>query len=69
MSKRISYDVVCPNGHNVAVKYSKEEFEESLANGVLEFVCNTCDTRWPPTHAEIEDARKRFAEEESDAPA
>lgn len=63
MSKRIGYDVVCPNGHNVAVKYSKEEFEEGLASGELEFVCHTCDTRWHPTHAEIEDARKRFAED------
>ena len=62
MSKSIEYDVECPNGHNVAVKYSQEEFEEGLAAGDLEFVCHTCDTHWTPTHAEIEDARKRFAE-------
>ena len=61
MSERIAMDVECPNGHNVGVDFTQEEFEEKLAAGEFEFHCNTCDTNWTPTKAEIESIRKGFA--------
>jgi len=54
-------DVECPNGHNVGVDFTQEEFEEKLAAGEFEFHCNTCDTNWTPTHAELEEIRRGFA--------
>jgi len=62
MSERIEMDVECPNGHNVGVDFTQEEFEEKLAAGEFEFHCNTCDTNWTPTKAEIESIRRGFAQ-------
>lgn len=61
MSERIELDVECPNGHNVGVNFTQEEFEERLAAGALEFHCNTCDSTWTPTGAELEEIRRGFA--------
>lgn len=61
MSERIDVDVICPNGHNVGVDFTQEEFEEKLKSGALEFHCNTCDSNWTPTQAEIEGIRRGFA--------
>ena len=61
MSDRIALDVECPNGHNVGVDFTQEEFERKLAAGGLEFHCNTCDTTWTPTPAELEEIRRSFA--------
>ena len=62
MSERIELDLECPNGHNVGVDFTQEEFEEKLASGGLEFHCNTCDSTWTPTRAEIEEIRKDLAQ-------
>jgi hypothetical protein len=62
MSSRVDFDLVCPNGHNVSVDFSREEFEEASKSGTLEFHCNTCDTDWTPTTREIAKFRKLFPE-------
>ena len=61
MSERMEMDLECPNGHNVAVDFTQEEFEQKLADGGLEFHCNTCDSTWTPTQAELEEIRRGFA--------
>jgi hypothetical protein len=53
-------DLECPNGHNLAVSFTREEFEDQLRAGVLVFHCNTCDTNWTPTPEEIAELRKGF---------
>jgi hypothetical protein len=65
MSNRLDFDLVCPNGHNLSVGYSREEFEDALKSGTLEFHCNTCDTNWTPTGEEIAEFRKQFPESSS----
>ena len=44
MSKRLNIDTVCPNGHNLTVAFSHDEFEAALKSDTLVFHCNTCDT-------------------------
>jgi hypothetical protein len=61
----LAVDTVCPNGHNLAVKYNEKEFEEVLKSGTLEFHCNTCDTNWNPSSEEIAKFRKLLAESSS----
>ena len=56
-------DTVCPNGHNLTVAFTEEEFESALKSDRLVFHCNTCDTDWPPKKEEIALMRKRFADE------
>lgn len=58
----VNLDTVCPNGHNLTVAFTREEFEGALKSDTLVFHCNTCDTNWPPTKEEIVKMRKRFAE-------
>lgn len=61
MNNRLEFDIVCPNNHNKAVKFSQEEFEEKLKSGALVWHCNTCDTDWSPSKEEISKFRKEFA--------
>ena len=61
MSDRLDFEVVCPHNHEQTVTFSQEEFEDALKSGALVFHCNTCDTNWPPTHAEIAGFRKQFS--------
>ena len=61
MNDRLEFDVVCPNNHNKAVTFSKEEFEDTLKSGGLVFHCNTCDTNWSPSKEEIAKIRKQFS--------
>lgn len=61
MSDRQEFDLVCPNNHNKAVKFSQKEFEDKLKSGALVFHCNTCDTNWSPSKAEIAKIRKELA--------
>jgi hypothetical protein len=61
MSDRLEFDIVCPNNHNQTVVFSKEEFEAKLKSDALVFHCDTCDTNWPPSHAEISKFRKEFS--------
>ena len=61
MSERIALDVECPNGHNVGVDFTQEEFEEKQSAGGLEFHCNTCDSTWTATAAELEEIRRALA--------
>lgn len=61
MSERIDFEVVCPNDHNQTVKFSQEGFEEALKAGTLVFHCNTCDTDWNPSHADIAEIRKKLS--------
>ena len=63
MSKRLDFEIVCPNDHNQTVTFSREEFEDTLKSDALVFHCNTCDTNWPPSHEEIAKFRKAFAKE------
>lgn len=65
MSKRLDFDVVCPNDHEQTVTFTRDEFEKTLKSGALVFHCNTCDTNWPPSHQTIEKIRKEFAKEEA----
>ena len=65
MNGRLEFDIVCPNNHNQAVKFSQEEFEETLKSGGLVFHCNTCDTNWSPSKEEIAKFRKQFAKSSS----
>jgi len=60
MSTSRDFDTVCPNNHNVAIEMSQEEFEAALKTDTLEFHCNTCDTDWTPTTAEIAKLHKLF---------
>jgi hypothetical protein len=62
MNTRVDLDLVCPNGHNVAVDFTQEEFEAALKSDTLEFHCNTCDTDWTPTPQEMAKFRKLFPE-------
>lgn len=66
MSDRHSFEIVCPNNHNQTVKFSQQEFEKVLKSGTLVFHCNTCDTNWSPTGAEIAMFRKQFRKETSE---
>ena len=61
MSDRLEFDLVCPNNHNKAVKFSQKEFEDTLKAGALVFHCNTCDTNWSPSKDEIAKIRKHLA--------
>ncbi|MEO8662031.1 MAG: hypothetical protein ABI693_26425 [Bryobacteraceae bacterium] len=63
MSVRLDFEIVCPNDHNQTVTFSQDEFEKALKSGALVFHCNTCDTNWPPSHAEIAKIRKAFSKE------
>jgi hypothetical protein len=61
MNERLKFEIVCPNNHNQTVKFSHDEFEETLKSGELMFHCNTCDTDWPPSGDEIARFQKEFA--------
>lgn len=61
MNDRVELDITCPNNHNQRVTFSSSEFEEALKMGGLEFHCNTCDTTWPPSGAEIAEVRKQLS--------
>ncbi len=61
MSEAIDFEIVCPNEHNQTVTFSQREFEDALKSGALAFHCNTCDANWPPSHEEVVQFRKRFA--------
>jgi hypothetical protein len=65
MSNRLDFDLVCPNGHNVSVEFSQDEFEDALKSGTLQFHCNTCDTDWTPTGEEMAKFRKLFSDRSS----
>ena len=58
MSERVDFEIVCPNDHEQTVTFSREQFEAELKSGALVFHCNTCDTNWPPSHADIAKIRK-----------
>lgn len=60
MNNRLEFDVVCPNNHNKAITFSKEEFEKTLKSGGLVFHCNTCEANWSPSGEEIAKIRKQF---------
>ena len=57
MSERLDFDIFCPNNHDQTVRFSHEEFEESLKSGALVFHCNTRDANWPPSTEEIANFR------------
>jgi hypothetical protein len=61
----LELETVCPNGHNLTVEISKEEFEAALKSETLVFHCNTCDTDWPPAGEEIAKLRQNFKEQTS----
>jgi hypothetical protein len=53
VSDRLDFEIVCPNDHEQTVAFSPEEFEAELKSDAMVFHCNTCDTNWPPSRAEI----------------
>jgi hypothetical protein len=61
MSDRIDFDIVCPNGHDQTVAFSRQTFEAELKSGALVFHCNTCDSDWPPSHEDIAQIRKELS--------
>ena len=61
MSDSLNFEIVCPNNHDQTVTFTKEEFEAALQADALVFHCNTCDTDWTPTGAEIAELRKQAA--------
>ena len=65
MSDRQQFEIVCPNNHNQTVTFSQEDFEKVLKSGALVFHCNTCDTDWSPSGAEIAMFRKQFRKQTS----
>lgn len=58
---RLKFEIACPNNHNQTVSFTHEEFEEKLKSGDMVFHCNTCDTNWTPSGADIEKFRREFA--------
>ncbi len=66
MNGRQEFEIVCPNNHNQTVKFSQQEFEQVLKSGSLVFHCNTCDTNWSPSGAEITMFRKQFRKQTSE---
>jgi hypothetical protein len=65
MSDRRDFEIVCPNNHDQTVTFTKDEFEKALKSDTLVFLCNTCDTDWPPSHEDIAKFRKEFAKNSS----
>ena len=61
-NKRLDFEIDCPNDHDQTVTFSQAEFETTLRSGALVFHCNTCETNWSPTPAEIAQFRKQFRE-------
>ena len=61
VTDHMDFEIVCPNDHEQTVTFSREEFEAELKSDALVFHCNTCDTNWPPTRAEIDKIRKELA--------
>jgi hypothetical protein len=64
MSDRLDFETVCPNNHNQTVTFSKKEFEVVLKSGSLMFHCNTCDTDWPPSKADIVKLQKELSKDQ-----
>lgn len=67
MDDRVEFEITCPNDHNQTVTFSREEFEGALKSGALVFHCNTCDTNWQPSRAELAEFRKQFPKRASQA--
>lgn len=61
MTDHLTLETVCPNNHNQTVSLNRKDFEAALKSDSLVFHCNTCDTDWPPSKAEIAKLRKEFA--------
>jgi hypothetical protein len=61
MNPRLAFEIVCPHNHNQTVKFTEDEFETELKSDTLVFHCNTCNTNWPPSGADIVTFRKQFA--------
>jgi hypothetical protein len=64
-NEKLDFEIECPNDHDQTVTFTREEFEKTLKSGTLVFHCNTCDTNWSPTPAEIAQFRKQFVQAES----
>ena len=63
LSRRIDFEIVCPNTHNQTVAFTEEEFEETLKADDMVFHCNTCETNLTPTKQQLADFRKQFAKD------
>jgi hypothetical protein len=61
MLDRVELETDCPNNHNQTVTFSKSEFEASLKSDSLVFHCNTCDTDWTPSKADLANFRNAFS--------
>jgi len=61
--EKIDFEIACPNAHDQTVSFTEKEFEDQLKTGALEFHCNTCDTFWQPSHANIAYFRRQFAKD------
>jgi hypothetical protein len=55
------FEIVCPNNHSQTVTFTSQRFDQELKSDTLVFHCNTCDTNWTPSRAEIDRIRKQLA--------
>ena len=62
MADSVDLETTCPNNHNQTITLTRDEFELKLKADSLVFHCNTCDTNWTPTSAEIAKLRSAFEE-------
>lgn len=63
MTETCDFEIVCPNNHEQTVTFGREEFEKTIQSGALVFHCNTCDTNWTPSSAQIAEFRKTLSDE------
>jgi hypothetical protein len=60
-------EITCPNNHDQIVAFTRDEFDEKLSAGPLQFHCNTCDTDWQSSRKELEQFRRKFRKSERDS--
>ena len=56
------FEIVCPNNHNQTMTFTSKQFDQELKSDSLVFHCNTCETNWTPSRADIDRIRKRLSE-------
>ena len=60
MSQAREFEITCPNSHNQTVSFTLEQLDNDLKSDALLFHCNTCDTNWTPSRADIDKMRREL---------